>query len=223
MFTTGGAVSTTTTTTSTTTTTTETPRSPTTSPTATTTTCGYPDDEARSWPSADQPTLALPAPPGPSGSPMDNYPIEDDAPTVPEPAARTRKKKTEAQREPLTAGPGGGGSVHAAVAGPARSRAIRPRSAARPTTRWSRSSARCWTSSRSTPRSPAAPAVRPSPGTRSNSAPASRSRRSRRCRRTSPTPWRPRASGCSRRFPASPPSASRCPTPTVRWCGWPTC
>ncbi|WP_137147859.1 DNA translocase FtsK [Mycolicibacterium sp. CR10] len=56
-----------------------------------------PDDEARSWPSADQPTLALPAPPGPSGSPMDNYPIQDDAPTVPEPAARTRKKKPKAE------------------------------------------------------------------------------------------------------------------------------
>jgi DNA segregation ATPase FtsK/SpoIIIE, S-DNA-T family len=38
----------------------------------------YDDDEAQAWP---------------SGTPMDNYPIDDEAPTVPEPAARTRRKK----------------------------------------------------------------------------------------------------------------------------------
>jgi len=38
----------------------------------------YKDDEAQAWP---------------SGTPMDNYPIGDEAPTVPEPTARTRKKK----------------------------------------------------------------------------------------------------------------------------------
>ena len=38
----------------------------------------YKDDEAPAWP---------------SGTPMDNYPIDDEAPTVPEPTARTRKKK----------------------------------------------------------------------------------------------------------------------------------
>ena len=40
---------------------------------------------------------------------------------------------------------------------------------------------------------------------------------------TSPTRWPPRASGCWRRSRASPPSASRCPTPTAKWCAWPTC
>jgi S-DNA-T family DNA segregation ATPase FtsK/SpoIIIE len=33
------------------------------------------------------------AQPWPSGTPMENYPIEDEAPTVPEPAAKTRRKK----------------------------------------------------------------------------------------------------------------------------------
>jgi S-DNA-T family DNA segregation ATPase FtsK/SpoIIIE len=40
---------------------------------------GYTDDGAQAWP---------------TGTPMENYPIEDEAPTVPEPAARPRKKKT---------------------------------------------------------------------------------------------------------------------------------
>ncbi len=45
--------------------------------------------EAPSWPSATQPTVPLTRlPDGPSGSPMDNYPIEDP----PEPATRSRKK-----------------------------------------------------------------------------------------------------------------------------------
>lgn len=53
---------------------------------------GY-TDEAQSWPSATQPTVPLARPDGPSGSPMDNYPVEEvEAPTAPEPAARTRKK-----------------------------------------------------------------------------------------------------------------------------------
>jgi S-DNA-T family DNA segregation ATPase FtsK/SpoIIIE len=38
----------------------------------------YADDEAQSWP---------------SGTPMENYPIDDEAPTVPEPTAKTRRKK----------------------------------------------------------------------------------------------------------------------------------
>jgi DNA segregation ATPase FtsK/SpoIIIE, S-DNA-T family len=41
------------------------------------------DDEAQAWP---------------TGSPMDNYPIDDEAPTVPEPTARTRKKKATKQQ-----------------------------------------------------------------------------------------------------------------------------
>ncbi|MCW2625786.1 MAG: segregation ATPase FtsK/SpoIIIE, family [Mycobacterium sp.] len=38
----------------------------------------YKDDEAQAWP---------------SGTPMDNYPIDDEAPTVPEPSTRARRKK----------------------------------------------------------------------------------------------------------------------------------
>jgi DNA segregation ATPase FtsK/SpoIIIE, S-DNA-T family len=40
---------------------------------------GYREDEALAWP---------------TGTPMDNYPIEDETPTVPEPTARARKKKS---------------------------------------------------------------------------------------------------------------------------------
>jgi DNA segregation ATPase FtsK/SpoIIIE, S-DNA-T family len=45
----------------------------------------FTDDEAQAWP---------------SGTPMDNYPIVDEAPTVPEPTTRTRKKKP-AKKETL--------------------------------------------------------------------------------------------------------------------------
>jgi DNA segregation ATPase FtsK/SpoIIIE, S-DNA-T family len=44
---------------------------------------GYRDDADRAWP---------------AGTPMENYPIEDEAPTVPEPAARPRKKKPAKQQ-----------------------------------------------------------------------------------------------------------------------------
>ncbi|MGB2919652.1 MAG: DNA translocase FtsK, partial [Mycobacterium sp.] len=54
---------------------------------------GYRQDEAPSWPSAAQSPAPLALTAGPAGTPMDNYPIDDDAPTTPEPAARTRKKK----------------------------------------------------------------------------------------------------------------------------------
>ena len=46
----------------------------------------YSDDEAQAWP---------------SGTPMDNYPIDDEAPTVPEPTAKTRRKKP-AKRQTLS-------------------------------------------------------------------------------------------------------------------------
>lgn len=50
-------------------------------------------DEAQSWPSATQPTVPLARPDGPSGSPMDNYPVEEaEAPAAPVAAPRTRKK-----------------------------------------------------------------------------------------------------------------------------------
>jgi S-DNA-T family DNA segregation ATPase FtsK/SpoIIIE len=47
----------------------------------------YTDDEAQAWPAG--------------GTPMDNYPIDDEAPTVPEATARTRKKKP-AKKETLS-------------------------------------------------------------------------------------------------------------------------
>ncbi len=77
---------------------------------------GYGDDGAQAWP---------------TGTPMENYPIVDEAPTVPEPAVRAAQEEAgEAEgRRPRRGGP-----VHAAVAGPARSRATRPSGAARPTT-----------------------------------------------------------------------------------------
>jgi S-DNA-T family DNA segregation ATPase FtsK/SpoIIIE len=46
----------------------------------------YSVDEAQAWP---------------SGTPMDNYPIDDEAPTVPEPTAKTRRKKP-AKKETLS-------------------------------------------------------------------------------------------------------------------------
>ena len=50
-------------------------------------------DEAQAWPTG----AAGPATFG-TGTPMDNYPITDDAPTIPEPATRTRKKKSSKQQ-----------------------------------------------------------------------------------------------------------------------------
>jgi DNA segregation ATPase FtsK/SpoIIIE, S-DNA-T family len=47
----------------------------------------YDGDEPQSWP---------------GGTPMDNYPIDDDAPTVPEPAAKTRKKKPAKKQDTLS-------------------------------------------------------------------------------------------------------------------------
>ncbi|WP_176561068.1 FtsK/SpoIIIE family DNA translocase [Mycobacterium neglectum] len=41
---------------------------------------GYGNDEATAWP---------------TGTPMENYPIEDETPTIPEPTARARKKKAK--------------------------------------------------------------------------------------------------------------------------------
>lgn len=52
---------------------------------------GYAGDQARPWPAA-----AIEPSKGPTGSPMDNYPLTDDAeaPTVPEVAAKPRRKKS---------------------------------------------------------------------------------------------------------------------------------
>ena len=64
---------------------------------------GYYDDPAagedRAWPSP----AAIEAPKGPTGTPMDNYPLPTDtgdagdAPTIPEPAVKPRRKKAEAK------------------------------------------------------------------------------------------------------------------------------
>ncbi|OMC34902.1 cell division protein FtsK [Mycobacterium sp. GA-1841] len=56
------------------------------------------DSQAQPWP-----TAAIEAPKAPTGTPMDNYPLPEDAdaPTIPEPAAKPRpRKKTELKSEP---------------------------------------------------------------------------------------------------------------------------
>ncbi len=62
---------------------------------------GYYDDAtsagdvaAKPWP-----TAAIEAPKAPTGTPMDNYPLSEDAPTVPEPAVKPRRKKAEPKVE----------------------------------------------------------------------------------------------------------------------------
>ena len=127
----------------------------------------YGDDEAQAWPSSAGPVAA------------------DDNPTVPEPTvSRGRKRDAKARCQARHPGPRPGrrGPVHAAAAEPAGGR----RSAEEAQRRQQRDG-RCdqrgpATSSRSTHRSPAARAGRPSPATRSSWAPASRWRRSPRCR-----------------------------------------
>ncbi|MCB0950260.1 MAG: DNA translocase FtsK, partial [Mycobacterium sp.] len=58
---------------------------------------GYVADEAHgeapSWPAPAQLSQHASS----AGTPLDNYPIEDDSPTIPEPPARSRKKKRAAQ------------------------------------------------------------------------------------------------------------------------------
>jgi S-DNA-T family DNA segregation ATPase FtsK/SpoIIIE len=46
-------------------------------------------DEAQAWPVSGQPAGAVAG----AGTPYDNYPLEDEAPTVPEPAARVSRRK----------------------------------------------------------------------------------------------------------------------------------
>ncbi|BBX26183.1 DNA translocase FtsK [Mycolicibacterium alvei] len=50
------------------------------------------DTQAQTWP-----TAAIEAPKAPTGTPMDNYPLSEDAPTVPEPAVKPRRKKAESK------------------------------------------------------------------------------------------------------------------------------
>ncbi|QRY49383.1 DNA translocase FtsK [Mycolicibacterium septicum] len=63
----------------------------------------YDDDTARGDTRAQTwPTAAIEAPKAPTGTPMDNYPLSEDAPTVPEPAVKPRRKKagTESESKP---------------------------------------------------------------------------------------------------------------------------
>lgn len=61
----------------------------------------YDDDNARGDARAQTwPTAAIEAPKAPTGTPMDNYPLVEDAPTVPEPTVKPRRKKAEAKPEP---------------------------------------------------------------------------------------------------------------------------
>ncbi|MDV3125133.1 DNA translocase FtsK [Mycobacterium sp. 21AC1] len=53
------------------------------------------DDQAKTWP-----TAAIEAPKAPAGTPMDNYPLAEDAPTVPEPAVKARRKKAAEPKKP---------------------------------------------------------------------------------------------------------------------------
>jgi DNA segregation ATPase FtsK/SpoIIIE, S-DNA-T family len=60
---------------------------------------GYYDDDTSSSDAQAQtwPTAAIEAPKAPTGTPMENYPLAEDAPTVPEPAVKPRRKKAEAK------------------------------------------------------------------------------------------------------------------------------
>ncbi len=51
---------------------------------------GYLGDEAQAWPGSAPAEATQPI-----GTPYDNYPLEDDAPTVPEPSARASRRKKE--------------------------------------------------------------------------------------------------------------------------------
>ncbi|WP_264076802.1 DNA translocase FtsK [Mycolicibacterium houstonense] len=60
---------------------------------------GYYDDDAARGDAQTWPTPAIEAPKPPAGTPMDNYPLPDDvdAPTIPEPAVKPRRKKAESK------------------------------------------------------------------------------------------------------------------------------
>ncbi|UNB97523.1 DNA translocase FtsK [Mycolicibacterium boenickei] len=58
---------------------------------------GYYDDDASRGDAQAWPTAAIEAPKAPTGTPMDNYPLSEDAPTVPEPAVKPRRKKAESK------------------------------------------------------------------------------------------------------------------------------
>ena len=103
-----------------------------------------------------------------SGTPMENYPLDEEAPTVPEPTRAAKRKKAKPAKpvsDRVVEGPYHLPSLELLQKGDP------PKKRSQPTTAWPRRSPRCCSSSRSTPRSPAARAGRPSPDTRSSSGP----------------------------------------------------
>ena len=186
------------------------------SPTATTTTRGaYTQDEPPAWPGAA----------GPVGTPLDNYPLDEGVTAVTVPT-----KSRRARSPPRTSGTSSRDTVaiDRVVEGPYTLPSLDLLIAGDPPKRCSAANEQmvdrsppCCNSSRSTPRSPVAPVARPSPATRWNSAPV-KVEKITALQRNIATRWPPRVRGCWRRYPASPPSASRCPTPTAKWCAWPT-
>ena len=71
---------------------------------------GYLGDDGQQWPAANHPGT-------PTGTPYDNYPL-DEAPTVPEPAVRRTAQEARQEAGRACAGPRRRGRVHAAVDGP---------------------------------------------------------------------------------------------------------
>ncbi|WNG89632.1 DNA translocase FtsK [Mycobacterium sp. ITM-2016-00317] len=59
-------------------------------------------DEAEAWPTANQPTEPLDKPAGPTGTPMDNYPLEEEEPAPPAPVAAARPRKKPRPEPKLT-------------------------------------------------------------------------------------------------------------------------
>ena len=147
----------------------------------------------------------------------------DEVPTVPEPAvARSPSARRQETGHP-SAGPRRRRSLHAAAAGSAGGRRSAQEAQRRQQPHGRRHRRRADPVQGRRGRHRLHPRTDRHPLRGRTGARASRWRRSPRCRRTSPTRWPPRACGCWPRSRASPPSASRCPTPIAKWCDWPTC
>jgi S-DNA-T family DNA segregation ATPase FtsK/SpoIIIE len=59
---------------------------------------GYREDEAQAWPGG----VAALGQGDPAGTPLDNYPLVDETPTIPEPAPKTRKRPAKPSKKPDT-------------------------------------------------------------------------------------------------------------------------